>query len=239
MLNSHLAFLHLWSPLTPFDGARWVSDDVSTFCQKQADQSSAIMQVIISMGAWWWIWKVGQFTVTLNSTKLERFIIESTNIDMFNSPPAKTCTTFYKIELHILFCHFFWPYSVVIDERRFRQFLAVTSRKWQDGAFSGGRLLKLTPKNVGRKKFDAVLAAAPNLGQLKPPTLQPWNKEKAKLHFYPKPWSYTPLLTWTGRASEDNNNRKSIQEFDKKNSHGNDNLVLPIYMLWVIQIHTY
>ena len=34
---------------------------------------------------------------------------------------------------------FLWPYSVVIDERRFRQFLAVTSRKWQDGGFSGWR----------------------------------------------------------------------------------------------------
>ena len=34
---------------------------------------------------------------------------------------------------------FLWPYSVVIDERRFRQFLAVTSREWQDGGFSGWR----------------------------------------------------------------------------------------------------
>ena len=91
-------------------------------------------------------------------------------------------------EVHIFFCNFFWPYSVVIDERRFRQFLAVTSREWQGGAFSGGKAPEAARADAEKSSEQKVRrsAAALDLGQLNPQHFNNWNKEKTKLHFSPE-----------------------------------------------------
>ena len=114
-------------------------------------------------------------------------------------------------ELHIFFCNFFWPYSVVIDERRFRQFLAVTSREWQGGAFSGGKhqkQLELTRKNPRSKKFDAVLLHSIWVNST-PNTSTTETKRRQNFTFLQN-FKAPYMLIWVvGKAAEENDDCKA------------------------------
>ena len=181
---------------------------------------------------------MGQSNITLKLTKLKILIILSQpSLTCLTLPPKKHPLHLYKIYLHILFCHFFWPYSVVIDERRFGQFLAVTSGKWQFGGFFRWELAEADAEKCRSKKFDAVLAAAPNLGQLKPPNTSPVKQREVKTSLSRKTFRLHTCPWWFGKEERVKTTIfiKACENLIWKFTLDcNGNLVLPSYMLFVV-----
>ena len=86
---------------------------------------------------------------------------------------------------------FLWPYSVVIDERRFRQFLAVTSREWQDGGFSGWRGKMNGAKSLTQCLRSPCLAYCTQSRSLKTPNTSRLEQREAGDTLFPSSYRET------------------------------------------------
>ena len=97
---------------------------------------------------------------------------------------------------------FLWPYSVVIDERRFRQFLAVTSRKWQDGGFSGWRGKMNGAKSLTQCLRPPCLAYCTQSRSLKTPNTSRLEQREAGDTLFPLKLSGNHTSAKTGPISK-------------------------------------
>ena len=97
---------------------------------------------------------------------------------------------------------FLWPYSVVIDERRFRQFLAVTSREWQDGGFSGWRGKMNGAKSLTQCLRSPCLAYCTQSRSLKTPNTSRLEQREAGDTLFPFKLSGNHTSAKTGPISK-------------------------------------